>query len=1493
MTGDRRIQTSPWQGRIAVLLLILAFIAVPAVALGGTDLTLNTTEPIAGVPDEIPPGLGAEENGTPEPTPTETVAEEVTPEAAEPLPESVGISASESAPLPAPRHIFFEVANNAGVKYDLDGTAYGGPNGTYYIKADGGGLNELRITNDVDTPLGQVTVSNDQSGVFWLTNNGGRGFYDDVILLVSVNGTIPDDFALHIKSSGYTWTPPSNATALPTDYTYVEGAVDETFTKEDFIYGPQTWKPGPGDLVVPSLPLYYGQDINDTTTASYLMFVDLNVGHMYPGSFTDATLTNNGGAKIEFTFTNLTSTAAFNGYGWCLAASSGEGISWTNRVTGTNSSSYLVTGVSSAPVADFTANVTSGDAPLAVAFTDASAGSPTSWAWDFENDGVVDSTEQNATFTYAAAGNYTVNLTVANDGGSDSEVRTDYITANAVAPIANFTASATSGTVPLFVRFTDLSANSPTSWSWDFGDGATSTEQNATHTYMAAGTYSVNLTVTNTAGSDSEVKQDLITVGETPSGKGLADTAWPKFGYDLRNTGQSPNLGPQTGTLQWTYQMAKTIYSQPAIGSDGTVYMECLDYNLTAINPDGTHKWTFTAGSAIYGTPAIGADGTLYMGCNDRNLYAVNPDGTLKWNCTLQNRITYSSPTIGPDGTIYIGSNGVNVGENLVAISDEGTHGTIKWTFDTVSDTAGIPAIGADGTIYAGSGDTNLYAVHPDGTLKWKYTTGGKMTDNSPSIGADGTIYIGSKDNKLYAINPDGTLKWTYTFGSYIKYAVAIGSDGTIYAGNHDKHLYAINPDGTLKWDFATEGNVDITPAIGSDGTIYIGSYDKKVYAVNPDGTLKWMNDLKSGVRSSPAIGPDGTLYLGGMNNKVYAFKDAVTLPVANFTANVTAGDAPLAVQFTDASTGSPTSWAWDFEDDGVVDSIEQNPVHIYAAAGTYTVNLTVTNDAGSDSAVKTGYIVVTEPYVPQPASVVVTPSTAELTVGTAQAFAATVYDTDGGVMDDVTVTWTNSNETVGTLNTAGLFTARAPGTTTVTAAYANVAGTAVVTVTRPQGDQTQNAPLDIPGCNVTTGNDGKPQVSINTTATNATVSGNTIRIVEGNFTLTIETEGAPTNESGTLNGTIANITLDTQPVVTELDSVGTVSASVSANLTGLPAGAGLTTTVSQNVSADAQSAFQLAASADGLTLGDVAYTMNIVKTNLDNGQDIAGATIRMTVSPAWVAAHGGADAIRIIRSAEDGTKEVLATTLVGTDVDGNMVFEAYSPNGLSIFGLAAATAASQPTQVSSSSGGSSGTSTSVGAASNLKSGESVTLTMGATAVSTITLTANTEVKDLMVTVAKGSLPRDAEPPAGTVYQYVQATLYKASEADLAAVQLRFAIPASWLAAQGCTAEQVTLFRYADGAWQAVPVEALGEENGNAVFSADPDGFGLFAVAITGQNSGVTGEATGEPTTIETPAGTSGTVAHAEEGQATPQATPFPVWTAILAFGALLFVRRT
>ena len=75
----------------------------------------------------------------------------------------------------------------------------------------------------------------------------------------------------------------------------------------------------------------------------------------------------------------------------------------------------------------FTADVRMGAAPLTVNFKDFTKGQPTSWAWDFNNDGVIDSTLQNPNYTYTAPGNYTVKLTVSNDGGSASATKTDYI----------------------------------------------------------------------------------------------------------------------------------------------------------------------------------------------------------------------------------------------------------------------------------------------------------------------------------------------------------------------------------------------------------------------------------------------------------------------------------------------------------------------------------------------------------------------------------------------------------------------------------------------------------------------------------------------------------------------------------------------------------------------------------------------------------------------------------------------------------------------------------------------------------------------------------------------------------------------------------------------------------------------------------------------------------------------------------------------------------
>ncbi len=178
-----------------------------------------------------------------------------------------------------------------------------------------------------------------------------------------------------------------------------------------------------------------------------------------------------------------------------------------------------------APTAEFAGSPTSGTEPLNVDFTDQSLGSPTSWSWTFGDGGT--STAQNPSHTYTSAGNYTVSLTATNVAGSDTETKNNYITVNPCnAPVAAFVGSPTSGYAPLAVSFTDQSTNSPTSWSWTFGDGGTSSAQNPSHTYTSVGTYTVTLTATNSCGSDAATRTDYISVTEEPGG------SWVTITYD-------------------------------------------------------------------------------------------------------------------------------------------------------------------------------------------------------------------------------------------------------------------------------------------------------------------------------------------------------------------------------------------------------------------------------------------------------------------------------------------------------------------------------------------------------------------------------------------------------------------------------------------------------------------------------------------------------------------------------------------------------------------------------------------------------------------------------------------------------------------------------------------------------------------------------------------------------------------------------------------------
>ncbi|MCR9248625.1 MAG: PKD domain-containing protein, partial [bacterium] len=164
-------------------------------------------------------------------------------------------------------------------------------------------------------------------------------------------------------------------------------------------------------------------------------------------------------------------------------------------------------------IVDFSADVQSGPAPLTVKFTDESSGSPTSWQWDFDNDGNVDSTEQNPTHVFAAPGSYSVKLTAQNAVTEGTKTAADFI--SAIGPVAaDFTATPGVGGLPLTVTFMDTSTGPATSWAWDFDNDGTvdSTDQNPMWTYNSLGGKTVTLTASNQLGPDTITKVDVVTV---------------------------------------------------------------------------------------------------------------------------------------------------------------------------------------------------------------------------------------------------------------------------------------------------------------------------------------------------------------------------------------------------------------------------------------------------------------------------------------------------------------------------------------------------------------------------------------------------------------------------------------------------------------------------------------------------------------------------------------------------------------------------------------------------------------------------------------------------------------------------------------------------------------------------------------------------------------------------------------------------------------------
>ena len=170
------------------------------------------------------------------------------------------------------------------------------------------------------------------------------------------------------------------------------------------------------------------------------------------------------------------------------------------------------------PVADFTANTTAGQAPLAVQFTDGSGKEPYHRWWQF-GDGST-STDRDPVHVYERTGAYTVNLTVWTSLGQATVSKPAYIIVDGDprVPKANFTLSRTSGPAPLYVRFTDASTGTPTSWRWDFGGLAWTTMKSPPVVFRQPGEYPVTLTVRNAYGWSSMSTSVTVTGGARSTG---------------------------------------------------------------------------------------------------------------------------------------------------------------------------------------------------------------------------------------------------------------------------------------------------------------------------------------------------------------------------------------------------------------------------------------------------------------------------------------------------------------------------------------------------------------------------------------------------------------------------------------------------------------------------------------------------------------------------------------------------------------------------------------------------------------------------------------------------------------------------------------------------------------------------------------------------------------------------------------------------------------
>lgn len=205
----------------------------------------------------------------------------------------------------------------------------------------------------------------------------------------------------------------------------------------------------------------------------------------------------------------------------------------------------------------------------------------------------------------------------------------------------------------------------------------------------------------------------------------------------------------------------------------------------------------------------------------------------------------FTFTVIGPEDYVYLAVGNIwsdSLSETNGYLFKYDKNGAPIWTVNLNGyDLYAAPLIDNNGIIYIGSTDGHLYAINPDGSIKWKFKTNSEITCGlgGVAIGFDGTLYFSTVET-LYAVDRDGTLVWSLP--GYGNTRVVISPDGeTLYVNNKSIGLDALEKNGNVKWHYyIDQSNYDIMPLVDSNGRIYFRTTDSTYAVIDEQGSLIW-----------------------------------------------------------------------------------------------------------------------------------------------------------------------------------------------------------------------------------------------------------------------------------------------------------------------------------------------------------------------------------------------------------------------------------------------------------------------------------------------------------------------------------------------------------------------------------------------------------------------------------------------------------------------------